>query len=428
MIIVIRSTMPGRPEARRLLLGTLLSALGVGMTLPFLYVYLTEVRDIDATVVGLVVGWMGLLSLALAAPAGAAIDRFGARRVMLPLIVVNSAGVAGYSLVHAPWQAFLTASLAALGGPAVFAGFNTVLTSVTEPGERQRVFGLNFAVLNLGIGTGGLVAGFIADVDRPASFEVLYLVNAAAGLLPAVLLLTMPGVGRAAASGAQDGAAPATGGYRDVLADRAFRRFTLFGLLLMSCGYAQIEVGLPAFAVTVGEVSTRVVAWGLAANTLTIVLAQLVVLRLLQGRSRSRALAVVGAVIAVSWLLLGLGGFSRSISPVLPVLGVVLCTVVFACGETVMSPVMPALTNALAPDALRGRYNAVGSMIWGVTGVIGPVTAAPLIGHGLAGVWLVLIVGGAVGASLVALSLRRLLSAEQDGRVPAAEERVLVPA
>jgi MFS family permease len=422
---VIRAALPVRPEARRLLLGNLLNAIGVGMTLPFLFIYLTKVRHIDATVVGLVVGWMGLLSLLLAGPVGALIDRFGPRRVLLPLYVIDAVGIAGYGLVHAPWQAFVVASLSAMGGPAIFAGQNTMLTSVTNPDERQRVFGLSFAILNLGIGTGGIVAGFIADVHRPGSFQALYLVNAGTLAIPALILLSMPAVGGSHRAAADE--RRVAGGYREVLADRAFRRFTIFGLLLMSCGYAQIEVGFPAFSFIVGHVSTRVVAWGLAANTMTIVLAQLFVLKRLHGRSRSHALAAVGAIIALAWVILGLGGWGRSLSPVLAVLGVVLCATVFACGETLMSPVMPALTNALAPDELRGRYNAVGSMIWGVTGIIGPLTAAPLIGHDLAGVWLAVIIVGALGASAVALSLHRLLTPEQDGRVvsPAAADVIV---
>ena len=40
-------------------------------------------------------------------------------------------------------------------------------------------------------------------------------------------------------------------------------------------------------------------------------------------------------------------------------IGVVACSVIFAFGETLMSPVMPAITNALATDELRGRYNAM---------------------------------------------------------------------
>lgn len=95
--------LPERPAARRLLVGTLLSAIGNGMTLPFLFVYLTQVRGLDSSVVGFVVAWMGLLALGLAGPAGTLIDRHGARRVLLPLYLVDATGVASYGFVHSTW-------------------------------------------------------------------------------------------------------------------------------------------------------------------------------------------------------------------------------------------------------------------------------------------------------------------------------------
>jgi MFS family permease len=108
------------------------------------------------------------------------------------------------------------------------------------------------------------------------------------------------------------------------------------------------------------------------------------------------------------------------------VLGVVACASVFACGETLMSPVMPAITNVLAPDELRGRYNAMSSIIWGVTAIVGPLTAAPLIGHHLAELSVVLVVLGSAAAALVALSLHRLLTPVQDGRESAEDFAAVV--
>jgi len=420
---VIRSTLPSQPEARRLLIGTFMAAVGQGMTLPFLFIYLTKVRGIDPTLVGVIVAWMGLLSLALSGPAGAMIDRFGARRVILPLFLCDAIGVSSYGFAHSPLQAFGAATVAALGGAAVWSGQNTILTTVTTESERQHVFGLSFAILNLGIGTGGVIAGFIADVHRASSFQVLYLVNGVAVLAPALILLSMPRIGRPVARGVTASAAgngntsvPATGGYREVFTNRAFRRFAILAVVLMSVAYSQIEVGFPAYASRAAGVSPRVIAWALAANTATIVLAQLFVLKRMHGRSRSRALALVGAIIAASWVVLGLGAWGRSINPAIPVLGVIMCSVVFACGETLMSPIMPAVTNALATDELRGRYNAVSSSTWGITAIVGPLTAAPLIGHGLATIWLILVVAGGLAASAVALSLHRLLTPKQDGR------------
>lgn len=423
---MVREALPARPEARRLLIGTLLAAVGQGMTLPFLFVYLTEVRHLGPGTVGLIVAWMGLLALALGGPFGALIDRRGVRRVMLPLYLVDAVGVTSFGWATTETTAFLAATLSGIGGATLWAAQNTLLSSVTHPQERQRVFGLSFALLNLGIGIGGFVAGFIADVHDAGSFRSLYVVNGIAALVPALILLSLPGIGARIVVEARAPGVRAAG-YRDVFDDAAFRRFMLFGLLITVCGYAQFEVGFTGFSSLVAGVSTRVIAWALAANTLMIVVVQLLVIQRMEGRSRSRGLSAVGAVVATAWAVLGLGALGRHVEHWIPVAGVVVFAVVFALGETVMSPVMPAITNALATDELRGRYNAMGSLIFGVTAVAGPLTAAPLIGYGLGGVWIALIVLGSLGAARVAHSLRPLLTPEQDGRPTPAPDRLDAP-
>ena len=95
---------------------------------------------------------------------------------------------------------------------------------------------------------------------------------------------SIPASGGSAVVASASGAVPsdeveASGGYREIFANARFRRFICYTLLIMVSGYAQIEIGYPAFASLVSHVSTRVVAFGLAANTFTIVVAQLFVLR-----------------------------------------------------------------------------------------------------------------------------------------------------
>jgi MFS family permease len=417
VITRFRAMLPARPEARRLLLGTLLAAVGHGMTLPFLFVYLDRVRHVEPTLVGVVVAWMGLLSLILSGPGGTLIDRFGVRRIVLPLYLVDAVGTASFGFARNALEAFGASTLCAVGGAVIWAAQNTLLSSVTTEQERQRVFGLSFAILNLGIGVGGTVAGFIVNLHSPGSFRTLYLVDGVATLVPALILIGLPGIGHRLAS---EEAAATAGGYREVLSNSAFRRFLIFGLLITVCGYAQFEVGYNAFSTLVSHVTPRVIAWAHAANTATIVLAQMTVIHWLAGRSRSRALAGVGLIIAASWTLLGVTGWNGHATSAIAVAGVIGCAVVFATGETIMSPMMPAITNAMATDELRGRFNAMSSMIWGVTAIAGPLTAAPLIGHGFGEIWVGVIVAGSLLAALVALSMRRLLTPAQDGRTIAA--------
>ncbi|WP_030489899.1 MFS transporter [Micromonospora chokoriensis] len=423
---MLRRALPRRSEARRLLVGTVLSAIGRGLTLPFLFIYLTDVRGLTDTRAGLVIGWYGVVTLALSPLGGTLIDRFGARRVVLPCLLIEAVGTGSLALVDSSASAFAVMTVIAVGSSAIWSGQNTILASLTDDDERQRVFGLNFALLNLGIGIGGMTSGAIIDTARPGTFQAIYLLDAVTYLMPALILLTLPGVGHRLGNrrGVDE---PSAGGYLTVLRDRPFRRLVIFGLILTTCGYAQVEVGFAAYAVRVAEVSPRVVAWALAANTVMIVLAQLLVIRRIEGRSRTAALALVGAVFATAWLVLGAANLVSTQGAVLAALCVVACSAIFGFGETLLSPVMPALTNALATDELRGRYNAMSSMIFGISGVIGPVTAGPLIGAADGKVWVATVVGGCLVASLVALSLRRLLNAEQDGR-PTTSPAIPAPA
>ncbi|GAB3339408.1 MFS transporter [Micromonospora halotolerans] len=416
---MLRRALPARPEARRLLIGTLLSAVGRGLTLPFLFIYLTDVRGLSDARAGLVIGWFGAVTLALSPLGGTLIDRFGARRVVLPCLAVEAIGTGSLALVDSTASAFGVMTLIAVGSSAIWSGQNTILASLTGDGERQRVFGLNFALLNLGIGVGGLISGAVVDVARPVTFQAIYVLDAISYLMPGLILLTLPHVGHRLVQDRAAGAASGAGGYLTVLRDRPFRRLVIFGLVLTTCGYAQIEVGFAAYSVRVVEVSPRVVAWALAGNTVMIVLSQLLVIRRMEGRSRTGALAAVGAVFATAWLVLGAAGLIGTGNALLAALGVVACSAIFGFGETMLSPVMPALTNALATDELRGRYNAMSSMIFGISGVIGPVTAGPLIGAAHGRLWVAVVVGGCLTASVLALSLRRLLTGVQDGRVAA---------
>jgi MFS family permease len=354
--------------------------------------------------------------------------------------------MASLGLVHSVTTAFLALTLAAIGGAGLWTGQNTILASLVPDDQRQRAFGLSFTLLNLGIGIGGMVAAAIVDVARPVTFQAIYLADAVSYLVPAMILLSMRRVGRrlvASAGEAQPDpvpssasadpvpavAPPPSGGWRDVLRDRSFVRLVLFGLTLTTCGYAQIEIGFTAYATHVAHVSPRVIGWALAGNTLMIVSAQLFVLRVLHHRSRTRALTGVGVIFASSWLVLAAGGYAGQHGRVLLAgVGVVGCAVVFAVGETLLSPTMPALTNALATDALRGRYNAMNSIIFGISGIVGPITAGPLIGAGRSGLWVVMVVTGCLLASVLALRLHGRLTPEQDGRtvVPAEPEPVPV--
>jgi MFS family permease len=70
-----------------------------------------------------------------------------------------------------------------------------------------------------------------------------------------------------------------------------------------------------------------------------------------------------------------------------------------------MQPTIPALVNDLAPDHLRGRYNAVSAGAFSLAAIIAPVIAGWLIGHGAGGIYIAQLVVGCAAVVWVASRL-----------------------
>jgi len=72
---------------------------------------------------------------------------------------------------------------------------------------------------------------------------------------------------------------PVPASYLDILRDRAMLPVIALTFLSAFVGYAQMEAGFTAYARLVGQVSTQTIGYAFAANTVTIVLLQLLVLQ-----------------------------------------------------------------------------------------------------------------------------------------------------
>jgi MFS family permease len=180
---------------------------------------------------------------------------------------------------------------------------------------------------------------------------------------------------------------------------------TLCTLMFVSAfvGYAQLNSGMPAYARAIGEVSTRGLGLAFAANTLVIVLLQLLVLQRIEGRRRTRVIVLMAVVWAGSWALLGAtGAFPGTWAATFFVAA---CASVFALGETLLQPTMPAIVNDLAPEHLRGRYNGLSTLAWTTGFLLGPAIAGVALDAGVGST----LFSGLVAAGLVAaLGARRL--------------------
>ncbi len=400
-------------EGRWLLSTVAIQTLGRGLTLPFTIIYLHEVRGFDLGLSGALMSVIAITGLVVTGPGGTLIDRFGARRVLLTGLAAMIAGCTMLAFATHPAVAAVALVLIGVNFGVSWPGFNALVAAVVDGDLRQRYFGVNFALVNLGIGVGGIIGGFYVDVHSPETFTAIFLVDAISCLVPAALLL---GPLRHVRTQAEPGdEAPAAGTYREILRQPAVLWLTLLTFIAMFIGYGQMEAGFPAYARQVAEVSTRVVGLAFAVNTAVIVLLQFTVLNRISGRRRTRVMWVMALVWAGSWLILGGAGLLPD--SVAAAIGVLAFMGVFAFGETLLQPTVPAIYNDLASDHNRGRYNAINAAAFQAGAITGPIAAGLLLGQGLDAVFIMVMVVGCLGIGVLATALERRIPASANGVV-----------
>lgn len=392
--------------------GQFLSSLGGGMTLSLFVVYLSNVRGIPVSTAALVLSWVAIAGLGFAPIVGTLVDRVGPRPVLITSACGMSLAVYSYGFIQDAVSAAVIASAAAAFSAGIWSPAGTLISRLVDEERRPAAFGLNFMLLNLGLGFGGLIGSLIVDVDRPETFELLYAVDAGTYVALAVAIVAMGPVGRSAMPEMSE--TERSEGWADVLRDRNLVRVIVASLALLVFGYASMESGLAIFITNVAELDEHWIGVVFFVNTMVIVLGQVFALGVLRHRSRSRAIGVVGALWGGSWLMVpGSVGASEGVA----VLILCVSMAVFAVGELLWAPTAPALINSLAPEHLRGRYNAAQGLTWNVAAALGPLLAGGLIGTGRGVLWAWVVGLGCLCAGAYAQTLRRHLTELQDGRV-----------
>lgn len=342
-----------------------ISAVGSGLTLPFLFVYLHEACGLSLAMAGLAVAAVAAGSVAGNVVGGALSDRVGARDAMVVGLVCAAAGAAALTLVGAPWHAFVATATVGFGAGIVWPAQDALLARVVAPAQRSGAFSLRFATMNAGLGVGALIAALVVSSDP--SFVALYLADAASFLVAVPLLLSVRPSGTTAV------AERPTGSYVQVVRDRTFVRVWALTALLVTLSYGQLHSAFPAFASGPGGLEADALGFAYAANTVTVVLVQLFVLRALRGRRRTTGIAVACGVWALAWALALLAGQLGGSTPA--TVAFALSLAVFGLAEACLSPSLAPMVNDLAPEGLAGRYNGLSTLAWTIGFLVGPATA-----------------------------------------------------
>ncbi|MEU3410884.1 MFS transporter [Streptomyces sp. NPDC006658] len=406
---------------RRIHVGNALSAFGLGFTVPYLYVYVAQVRGLGAMTAGLVLAVFAVAALIVLPFAGRAIVRRGPLPVLLAALVLAALGALSLGLAGGAASVLLSAAALGAGQAVMQPALATMIVDCSTADTRSRAFAMQFFLQNLGLGVGGLIGGHLVDTTRVSSFTLLFAIEALMFLVLVVVMATvrMPHSPRMADAPARS----ARGGWKQLLGNRAMVQLCVLGFVLFFACYGQFESGLSAYGVEAAGISTSALGTALAANTLMIVVAQFAVLKLVERRRRTRVIATVGLIWAVAWLAAGYAGLGHG-SQEMATAAFVSTYALFGLGEAMLSPTVAPLVADLAPEGLAGQYNSAFALVKQLALAVGPAVGGPL-GASLHAPYVVTFLLFSLSVTVLALRLGRSLTAVQDRPWTARESRVV---
>jgi MFS family permease len=342
-------------------IGIFLNALGWGAVLPFEVFYLHDGRGFSLGTAGLIVGTLTGAAVAAAPLVGPLIDHFGARAAAAGGGLALGLGYAGLAFAHSEQLAFAAAVIGGAGNGALLPAQSTLLAALATPEVRHRVTAVSRVCTNAGFGLGGGLGGLVASYGL-SGLVALMLLNAATYVAYVAVLVAV----------VRDAPRPERvgGGYRQVLRDPPFVRLACTNAVVIAVGWGISSWIVPLYARSELGLGSKLVGLPLLANALTVVLVQVPVGRLAEGRRRAAMMAAGGALFAAAYLLI-------LVAASYPAL--VVSAIAIGVGECFYTSTLMPLVADLAPESVRGRYMATISLSWWTGLALGPIAGTQLL-------------------------------------------------
>jgi MFS family permease len=384
-------------------------SLGQGMIVPFLIIYLHNVRGFSLALAGLVVAVFSGVSFVGTIIGGDLADRFGARHPLRVALLLLAAGYASFAFVVHPWQAFAAITVAGLGNGLYWPPQSAAMAELASEEYRTTAYALQRTATNLTFGLGGALGGLIVVTTHPRTFTLLFLLDAALALV-ALGLASAARLPRHQAPDSaeteEDQEAPSR--WSDLAKQGLILKIAFMNLIYTMTGYVLLETVLPAFAKNHVGVNERGIGLVFLANMLVILAFQMPLIRWLEGRSRMRVLATMAFLWAGCWLLALVVGLWLHALPAAVVL--IAIGALFAVGECAL-PAQSSLIADLAPARLRARSLGLVPASMALGFMLGQAGSGFLMEHSYSAVWVIAVIL-LVLAGFAALRLERAVPPE----------------
>ncbi|EFE75805.1 MFS transporter [Streptomyces filamentosus] len=396
--------LPPAGPSRRVALCQLGDALGYGVNLLALPLFLVQIVQLPPLQVGLAFSVGGLAGVWAGIPVGHIADRRGLRQVLVGMYLFHCAVAASAPFVDSLGTAAVLVCLTSFA----FEGSRAVRHAVIARlggSERATLRAQLRSISNIGIALGSVLAGLAVQLDTWLSYSLALWTKAVMLLIAACLQSTLPRMDPVTAPGTADGPPPQKGGAGGgsvALKDLPYVALSALNAMLHMSGQI-LTLALPLW------IASREVAPGwtssalLLFNTAVVVLFQVRMTRHIDssataGRSWVRA----GRALFLSCLLIAVTG---AVPTVWAVVLLFLAVAVFTAAEMWHAAGSFELALNLAPAHAQAQYQGVYNLGEGLGGALAPMLLTFLCvtwgtpGWLVLGLWLALC--GSLGPAMV---------------------------
>jgi predicted MFS family arabinose efflux permease len=331
------------------------------MVLSFLVLYLTRERGFSPEHAGFMLFLYGAGAIVSAPIAGRLADRWGAVPLMRVSLFLSGGMLLVYPLARTPSTiAAVTIALAMLTEafrPAAMSFFGEMVA----PARRRSAFAVYRLAINLGMAIGPAIGGILATI----SFRYLFFADAGTSISAGLVLALAALPAREKKASLGQAQLSTTTRLRLSTAAHADPRFLFFlaGVLPVTVVFFQHISSMPLFIVNNLGLSPRTFGLLFSLNCLIIVVLEIPLNAATAHWSHRRTLAL-GALLSGAGF--GAMAFARDFW------SLAATVVLWTFGEMLFFPASAAYATDIAPDARRGEYSGLYTMVFSLAFAIGP--------------------------------------------------------
>ncbi|MEH6944605.1 MDR family MFS transporter [Bacillus sp. JJ722] len=351
------------PLVYSVVIGTFFSRMSTSMSMPFLAIYLTTVKQIEPAITGMIIGVSALVGVLTGFIGGHLSDRYGRKVVMLSSLSIWILVFCGFAFADSIMAFFICNALNGACKSFFEPSSRALMSEYTSMENKLKVFNMRYTAVNLGVVVGPILGLQLGK----SSLTIPFLVTAGMFLLYGIALTIMftKFENKKTVSQEEVVASPSSflQSMRLISMDKILL-FTLVGLICGEIGFSQFSSTLPQYLSSTDHFVNGVTIYGymISLNALTVVVLQYPLLQV--GKKHSALTSIFVGIVMISISMFGLSFISQTWS-------LVLCTIVFTAGEILIFTMTDFFVDEIAPVDKKGLYFGAFSFA-SIGQVIGP--------------------------------------------------------